>query len=104
MKQDKDLIREQRLEGIESVRNLDHIGADGANCRFLIYLNIESPTYFGTDTIKSFANETIEHIIMRSNNINQSESIVKAIKEQPILIVEDFETLLVSEYQYIVIH
>jgi hypothetical protein len=109
----KNYDREEILGDIEVVHHIDHVGKDGRNCKYLMYLDTsyhiqddQYKTYFGADVLDSTydINSVIHQMIMRSRNISMAEATAIALKEQPYLIVEDLDFMLAWEYKYIVIH
>jgi hypothetical protein len=94
----------------DSVRHLDKVGANGAECRYHLWVEVEgkSPVaIYGTDKLPKgtfAANDLIHHIVMRNYLIDASEAKIISIKDKPLLVIQDLQTLVEATYSYIIIH
>jgi len=95
---------DDRLADIEGVHNLDHVGADGRDCKYLLYLTELPLEFYGTNEITKNTNDIIHQMLMRTHNISMYEAIGMALKNQPSLLIEDIDYMLTWEYEYQVIH
>lgn len=100
-------LKLERLSQIEYIHDLNAIGKNIQNCKFLIYIDSLEPVYFGTNalTVDSIAvNDLIPFILMRLYQLSQPEAVLKAITEKPILVIEDLQSMKVFSIPYIIFH
>ena len=96
-------LREERLENIEIINHFDCIGKDGRNCRYLVYLKTDNPSYYGTDSCPVRINDTIYNLYMRQG-LSRKQAEIKAIEDMPVLVIEDLNEMLYYTSDYIMVH
>ena len=96
-------------ENIPHIKDLNSVGSDIEDPRYLIFTTLHPETYYGTNTFERSLdlldiNDLMQHIILRTENISAADARNKCITEKPKLVIVDRSTGLIYNTPYTMIH